>query len=326
MRKIILCFAVIVMLALSACKESNSSSETENKQNSSNTNAIGNSANVHAIGGSASDKLGENNSTQILPEALKYFPADFQEALEIETKRQEVLLTGSRADAGNATYEAFDKMKALNSSYCEKIKGKLSDSQKTAFVDFLEKEKQYNIAFDMFTSKVISQQVYAGGNADCSEEYNLIRTNTLEMYCLYSLLCGRTLNADEINNAMQEQLKGYLFFNDNTKDFEGKSTAELIAINSSNSPLLRNVLSSTSQSVFDNFKTSFDNYINSLERFEQSISVKSENSNSYKFAVKLNTAIVCNLYSSLKDMEYLDGMLEKFNFEVNQDDYAKMWN
>jgi len=306
MKKIIIFIFVAAILTLSACGKDGSPSKSDNVQKSNNS------------------QINDKVIIQAKENALKYFPSNFKEALAIETKRQEILLTGCRADMGNATYDAFISMKSLYNSYCGKVNSKLDDTQKKAFEVFLQKEKEYNIDFDMFTFKVISQQVFTTGNGDCSEDYNLMRTQTVRMYCYYLQLTDNPSDSSELKNILQEQFDDYMFFN-NTSKLEGKSLSELSSISTQYSPLLRSVLNSTSQVVFDDYKTTFDIYISAMQKFEDSIGIKSESCNSYAYCSKLNTAIICNLYSVLKDMEYPEGMFDEFNYEVNKDKYLLRW-
>ena len=75
-----------------------------------------------------------------------------------------------------ATYDAFFKMKELYINYCNKMKNNLDENQRKLFEDYLAKEKQYNIAFDMFSHNALQQYIYTNGNASCNEGYNIMRT------------------------------------------------------------------------------------------------------------------------------------------------------
>ena len=141
MKKILSVVLVISMLILSACKSNDKASDI-NASESPNT---------------SQDSSSEIENTEAKENALKIIPADFSEALTIETKRQAVLIDGSSADKDNATNEAFNEMKVLYNTFCNKVKNELDNNQKELFEDYLAKEKQYTIVFDMFSHNALQQ-------------------------------------------------------------------------------------------------------------------------------------------------------------------------
>jgi len=310
MKKILSVILVISMLILSACKSNDKVSDN----------------NISKSSNSSQNSSSEIENTEAKENALKLIPADFSEALTIETKRQTVSIDGCSADMDNATYEAFMKMKELYSTYCNKVKNKLDENQRNLFEDYLAKEKQYNIAFDMFSHNALQQYIYTNGNASCNEGYNIMRTKAIMMYCYYSYLTNNEIDKDNYKMVLNENFNRFFFFNPDLDKIEGKSITELNNIDKEYSPLLRNFFKEESQPIFDDYKTSFNEYISSLKTFEKSIDETGEKIDNSVFYYSLNSAFIFNLYDSIKDMEYPEGMLEMFNLNTDKDQYLSKWN
>ncbi len=317
MKKFSILLLVVLIISLVGCKPDDNVFDDNSSQSLYNSQ----------VASDSESSIFENSETIKQKEtATKYFPSDFKEAIDIEEKRQEVLFTGSRADMGNANDQAFAEMKLLYNSYCKKIISKLNDNQKKAFATFIESGKQYNNNLDMLTFKTLSQQVYTNGNAACSEAYNLMMSNTILMYYYFNQLSNQMSKNNDISHHLDEQLNTYMFFNNDISGLKNKSIPELININKQYTPLLRNILNSTSQPVFDEYKKSYENYLSAITSFEQLIDITPNNSKVYSFTITLNSAIISNLYDVLKDIKYPDGMFETLNVAINKDEYLEKWN
>lgn len=229
MRKLSVLVLFAMIISLAGCKPDSKSSEDKSSQSSANSQISS------AVDSSVAEKPETIKAKEV---AKKFFPFDFQEDIDIEAKRQEVLLTGSRADMGIATDEAFSKMKLLYNSYCEKIKALLNDNQKKAFDDLLTAEKEYSIHLDMFSFKTLSQQVFTNGNADCSEAYNILRSNAISMYYYYNNINKKTADINNLNSNLYNQIGEYLFFNSELPEIKAKSSTELTAIYNQTVPLI----------------------------------------------------------------------------------------
>lgn len=310
MKKLFSVVLIMSMLILSAC---------ESNDNSSNVDTIVNSDNSQNVTSQVENVQSKQND-------LKLIPADFAEALEIERKRQDVLIDGSSADQNNATSIAFNEMKELYGTFCNKVKNELDNNQKELFEDYLAKEKRYNIAFDMFSHNALQQYVYTNGNASCSEDYNIIRTKVMMMYCYYNYLTNNEIDDDNYQRVLDENFNSFFFFNNDLDIIKGKSISELNNIDNEYSPLLRNTFEEKSQPAFDDYKASFNEYISSLQTFEKSIDETGKKIDNSVFYYSLNSVYIYNLYSSIKDMEYPEDMLEMFNLNLDKDKYISKWN
>jgi len=310
MKKFFSVVLLLSMLILSACESNDKSSDINTSANSNNSQ----------------NSNSQVENIQAKENALKLIPADFSEALTIEMKRQEVLLTGCHADMDNATYKAFIETKGLYGTFCNKVKNELDGNQKELFEDYLAKEKQYNIAFDMFSHKALQQYVYTTGNASCSESYNITRTKTIMMYYYYNYLTNNEIDDENYQRVLDENFNSFFFFNKDLDIIKGKSIAELNNIDNEYSPWLKNIFKEESQPVFDDYKTSFNEFILAMQGFEKSIDESGKKIDNSIFYFSLNSAFIYNLYGKIKDMEYPEGMLEMFNLNLDKDEYISKWN
>lgn len=318
MKKLSILICILIAAFLVGCGKKDSSST----QKESKTDVTSKSSYIND-----SSSMIDNPSSEAIIHAQKFFPSDFSEAINVEANLQDTLnKTNVRVEQDNATHDAFVKMTSINNSYYEKIKGLLIDNQKQAFENLLIAEKQYNAYFDMFSNKVLIQQVFTTGNAACSEEYNLAKSNAIVLYYYYNYLNNQNEKNKNINNYFDNHISNYMFFSSNPTSLKEKTLAELNDINKQTSPLIRNVLNSTSQTVFDEYKAAYEKYLSAITEFEKSIGINTGSSNIYYFTINLNTSLINNLYSELKDKNYEDGMFEKLNGDLNKAEYLEKWN
>lgn len=309
MKKLISILLLISILALSACKFDKNTLVVKTQD-----------------GSEVIENSGTDEKTQAEINALKLIPAEFTEALSIETKRQNALINGCSADKDNATYDAFNEMKAVYKTLCTQVENKLDDNQKTLFKDFLAKERQYNIAFDMFSSNALKQYVYTTGNAACNEDYNIMRTKSVIMYRYYNFLTENNIDNAKYTSVLDENYYSFFFFNSEKDVVKGKSANEINKIDNVFSPLLKNIFKENSQPVFEDYKKSLKDYMSAQQAFENSIDMKGDQVDNLAFYNCLNADLIYKLYNTINDKKYPEDIAKLFNLNADKDQYTSKWN
>lgn len=204
------------------------------------------------------------------------------------------------------------------------MKSKLDDNQKKLFDTLLEEDQKYSIVFDMFSHNILQQYVYTNGNAACNEDYNILRLKTIMMFNYYNILNGDTIAS--MQGIIDENFNSFFFFNTKTKYKQNQSIEESVKIADKHAPLLKKLLDKNSQSVLDAYDKSFKGYISALEAFDKSLNNSSQKIEVINLYKQLNTAFIYSLYDIIKDMEYPKDMYEKFNLNLDKDEYISKWN
>lgn len=314
MKKAFTILLAVSMVMLTACKsEENSSKVKTLEANTPESSQV-------------DESISKPEKTEVEVNALKVISADFTDAMTIETKRQNVLINGCSADKDNATSDAFKEMKALYKTLCTKVENELNDDQKALFKDYLAKEKEYNIAFDMFSHNALQQYVYTTGNASCSEAYNIMRTKAVIMYGYFNFLTEKNTDNANFTGVLNENYNSFFFFNSKADEVRGKSETDINKIDSRISPLLKNIFKADSQPVFDTYKKSAKDYMSALKAFEKSIDNTGKEIDNSAFYNSLNTNFINKLYNTIKAEKYPDDIKKLFNLNADKDDYISKWN
>jgi len=288
------------MLALTSCKATNNMSLVNNSNNSKVENV------------------------QATINALQFIPNNFIEALEIETKRQNILINGCRAEQDNATYQAFLEMKELFDVYCNRVKNKLDKNQLELFENFLLTQKKYNIYFDMLSHNSLQHCVYTNGNASCNEDYNIMRTQTIIMHQYFNYI-NNTID-ENYQKVVDKNFEEFFFFNSDLDYIKGKSMEELESICFEFSPKLKNLFDINLQSLFDDYLVSFNEFISVLQNFETSIYHSNEVIDNSVFYHRVKSAFIYNLYNSIENIEHPEEIKQNINLYIDKENYILKWN